>query len=100
MSAKDEKVRALFWHLWNLQGGYCAVCGENLRATGARPQIAHRLPQNQVNLRKYGEAVIHHELNTRLVCSLECNQKVSRRNYPLWEARHVAKIRKALKEET
>jgi hypothetical protein len=52
----------------------CEVCGKPL-ASG-QPQLAHRISQSKMNLRKYGEEVIHHTLNLSPVCSLKCNSSV------------------------
>lgn len=61
-----------------------------------RPQIAHLLPQDKAMMRKYGPDVIHHPLNLRLVCGEWCNAAVSKRNHPVWEREHVAKIREEI----
>ena len=78
------------------QGWKCYVCGKPL---GTDLQRAHRIPNGTHTEAKYGKEVIHHRLNGVVVCSLECNQKVSVRNEPLWEAQLVAIIRAAIKEE-
>lgn len=56
------------------QGGRCYVCGK-LLGQGTQPQLAHLIKQPRV--KRYSKAIIHHALNTRLVCSLFCNGKVS-----------------------
>ena len=78
------------------QGWICPVCKRNLNGDGAVAQWAHRIPQSQVKV--YGKDIIHHPLNGEVVCGLACNQVVSRRNEPLWEAQMVAAIREAIKE--
>ena len=78
------------------QGWICPVCKRNLNGDGAVAQWAHRIPQSQVKV--YGKDIIHHPLNGVVVCSLACNQAVSVRNEPLWEAQMVAAIREAIKE--
>ena len=76
----------------------CLVCEKSLNAPGAIPQWAHRIPQGEDTEGLYGSDVIHHPLNGVVVCSLACNQAVSVRNEPLWEAQMVAAIREAIKE--
>ena len=80
------------------QGWLCPVCKRNLNGDGAVAQWAHRIPQSKSNVRLYGRAVVDHPLNGVVVCSLACNQAVSVRNEPLWEAQMVAAIREAIKE--
>lgn len=48
----------------------CVVCGAPAN------QLAHRIPQTKANLRRYGKAVIHHDMNLASVCSLRCNSAV------------------------
>lgn len=50
----------------------CQVCGLPLTWFGT-PQLAHRIAQSKANLKRFGEAVIHHKLNLVPVCSLKCN---------------------------
>jgi hypothetical protein len=52
----------------------CENCGASL---SAYMQLAHRIPQNDRNLRAYGRETIHHPLNMAGVCSLRCNAAVS-----------------------
>jgi len=82
------------------QGWICPVCNRNLYGAGTDPQWAHRIPQSKANIKKYGKDVIHHRLNGVVVCSLACNQAVSVRNEPIWEAQIVATIRETIKGDT
>ena len=91
-----EKLRAVA----ESQGWHCAVCDRSLHAPGAVAQWGHRIPQTTGNIVKYGKAVVHHRLNGMVVCSLECNQAVSVRNEPIWEAQIVATIRETIKGDT
>ena len=79
------------------QGWICPVCKRNLNGDGAVAQWAHRIPQSQVKV--YGKDIIHHPLNGVVVCSLACNQAVSVRNEPVWEAQIVATIHEAIRRE-
>ena len=81
------------------QDWLCAECDRSLHAPGAVLQWAHGFPQTDGNIAKYGEAVVHHPLNGKVVCSLKCNQTASRRNEPLWEAQMVRIIRETIKRE-
>lgn len=54
--------------------GVCAVCGKPLRE-GAM-QYAHKIPQKDMYIKKYGTWVIDHTLNGELVCSLACNHSI------------------------
>jgi len=52
--------------------GCCRYCGKPVPFPG---ELAHRIPQTKVNLKKYGKDVIHHKNNLALVCyrSSRCN---------------------------
>jgi hypothetical protein len=77
----------------------CAVCGDSLMILGKHMQLAHRISQCKWAVEKYGEEVIHHRLNLRLVCSAACNAAVNMTNQPRAVARLVHKIQKALRNE-
>ena len=55
-------------------------------------QLAHRIPQTKRNKYRYGEAVIHHELNLVPVCCLECNDAQGISNHPIEQAHLLAHI--------
>jgi 5-methylcytosine-specific restriction endonuclease McrA len=52
----------------------CQVCG--MPVTTETAQLAHRIPQSKVNIKKFGEEIIHHPLNMLTVCCLRCNNVV------------------------
>lgn len=54
--------------------GVCAVCGKSL--SEGQLQYAHKIPQKEMYIKKYGTWVIDNTLNGELVCSLACNQSV------------------------
>ena len=54
--------------------GVCAVCGKPLSQN--QMQYAHKIPQKEMYIKKYGTWVIDHTLNGELVCSLACNQSI------------------------
>ena len=49
----------------------CEICGKLL----INGQLAHRIKKSKYNLKKYGEEIIHHPVNLKVVCSLYCNSK-------------------------
>lgn len=52
----------------------CGVCGKPI--TPYSCQLAHRVPKTKFNLKEYGKAIMHHDLNLVAVCSLRCNSSV------------------------
>ena len=85
--------------LWRKQHGRCKTC-HAAHPTPHTMEMAHRIPQDRPSKALYGLAVIHHPLNTPLVCrgSDACNSRQSLRNKPLATARLVARIHEALGE--
>ncbi len=65
----EKKIRLL-----EARGHECEVCGKQINA--CTTQLAHRVIKSGDNLKKYGKAIIHHDLNLALTCSLYCNGKV------------------------
>lgn len=75
MSRAERKTDAIYetkLAILERTAGYCENCGSNPGF-----QLAHVIPQTKANLAKYGAEVIHHHMNLRLVCSLECNAAVA-----------------------
>lgn len=54
--------------------GVCSVCGKPL--SEGQSQYAHKIPQKEMFIRKYGTWIIDHTLNGKMVCSLGCNASV------------------------
>lgn len=76
----------------------CEVCGKPINQYG-QAQLAHRISQGSMNVRKYGKSVIHHRLNLAAVCCLKCNDAVNI-GYRTAEAEELAdKIRDELLKE-
>ena len=73
------------------QGWRCEACGGPL---GGAIQLAHRIPQNVHNLKRWGAAIIHDRLNMAGVCSLDCNSKMSIGGDPMAMYALAAKIKK------
>ncbi|RLG44985.1 MAG: hypothetical protein DRN81_03110 [Thermoproteota archaeon] len=69
----------------------CFICGKPTPLGFG--QLAHRIGQGKVNIKKYGKKVIHHPKNLRWVDSLRCNQKVSIDSRPLEVLELVERIR-------
>lgn len=84
-------------YLYNKAGGYCEVCGKPVGFNTFH--WAHRIPQNDMNLKKYGKEVIHHPLNAAVTCGLYCNGRVSIRNHELCIEKLVYKIQEELNGE-
>lgn len=54
--------------------GICPICGKPL--SEGQMQYAHKIPQKEMYIKKYGTWIINHTLCGELVCSLSCNQSV------------------------
>ena len=89
-----DEVRML---VYRRAGGRCHVCKTRVPWPG---QLAHKIPQSKVMMKKYGRAVIHHPLNMELVCGLYCNDRVSISNHPVAIAELVTKIRRELENKS
>lgn len=94
---KTEAIRRTFLAVYARDHGRCVSCGLSANRYGTA-QLAHVIPNRKHNIRKYGEAVIHHPMNLKLTCCLECNAAMSLSNAPIAEAALVRKIRAALGE--
>jgi hypothetical protein len=66
--------------LYNRAEGICEVCGKSVSINDF--QIAHRIPNSQVWLRKYGKEIIDHRFNKK-VTHPECNASVLLVNRPV-----------------
>ncbi len=84
IEVSEAKLRAL-----RTNGNRCEVCGIDIGPHNT--QLAHRIPQSNANLKKYGPEIVHHRFNLAATCSLECNGKVI--VHGLEEERLVARIR-------
>jgi hypothetical protein len=80
-------------------GGRCFHCDTQIPLHVA--QLAHRIPQWDRLIEKYGEEVIYHEDNMDIVCSLACNKKseISPKSRPLEVMALADSILKKLEEE-
>ena len=78
------------------QCGICGVCGNEL-TNAFTAELAHRIPQTESNIRRYGKKVIHHDLNMVLVCSKKCNSSVLINNKPIRKAQLISHILEDLK---
>jgi hypothetical protein len=87
----EETKRAVFGR----DNWRCVVCGN------AATQCAHVLGQTDMNIARYGEAVIHHPMNLRSVCGLAHNKivEISTKSRPIEAAQHAAKIKRIIEEE-
>ena len=78
-------------------GWKCGSCGGNIR--DGIPQLAHRIAATKSALKKYGKAVIHHELNLVPACSLRCNAIQNIGFIPDEVSELVDEIRNTIKEK-
>ena len=69
---KEEAV-LMKQSIFTQQGGRCAICGKPLIVPF---DLAHRIPKSKVNLKQWGEKIIHHRLNLRGTCPGACNDAV------------------------
>ena len=54
--------------------GVCPVCQKPI--ISGQMQYAHKIPQKEMYIKKYGTWIIDHTKNGEMVCSLACNQSV------------------------
>lgn len=81
-------------YVYNRAGGYCQVCGNRLNWQTF--QLAHKIPQDKRNVKRWGKKVIHHPLNLKATCSQSCNDRVSIRNHPVAQMELIQRIKEAL----
>jgi len=91
VEAEEEKLLR-----WLKESGKCSVCGMPLPYQNA--QLAHVIPKHKKYIKKYGAAVIHHELNTRITCD-KCNSSVlmDPATHPIEAEELVSLIRNVIK---
>jgi len=92
----SEKIRYQRFLIFSEQSGICFACGEPMSIT--EMELAHRISQSKVNLKLWGEAVIHHRMNLRGTHPGRCNSKVSLNPDSLEAEKLVYDIQKALKK--
>jgi 5-methylcytosine-specific restriction endonuclease McrA len=84
------------FRVFSEQSGRCFTCGEPI-ALGDM-ELAHRISQSKVNLKLWGEAVIHHRLNLRGTHAGRCNSRASLNPSSREAERLVYTIQKELKK--
>jgi 5-methylcytosine-specific restriction endonuclease McrA len=90
----EEKREAIFAR----DGWCCQNCGRPIRE--GEPQLAHRIPQNVRNLRKYGPAILHHPDNLASACGLRCNSALDIGGHPLEVAALALEIAEKIDKST
>lgn len=93
---EQEQIAMMKQRIYTEQSGKCATCGKML---GQVFDLAHKIPQTKVNLKKYGHEIIHHRLNLAGTCrSANCNdaQMINPATRPVLAAEHVQMIRDAI----
>lgn len=83
--------------VYNRAHGRCEECGAPIQYDTY--QMAHKIPQSKMYLKKYGKEVIHHRLNFSATCSLICNGRSSIGCWPLKIDELVLEIRQELYNE-
>lgn len=87
-------------YVYNRDHGECRECDRPLSWFDG--ELAHKIPQSDAMLRKYGKKIIHHQMNMDLVCrgSSTCNDARSISAHYEQERELVAAIRADLARET
>ena len=95
LKAYEQKERMYFE-----AEGKCFHCGKLIPSVN-QSQLAHRIPQWDRLIEQYGEAVIYHEDNMDITCSLACNKKseISPKSRPLKVMALADSIMKKLEDE-
>jgi len=86
----EEKKQMMYY----AQDCACYFCGKQLHYSQA--EFAHRVPKGYA--KKYGKAIIHHQLNGRITCH-DCNCKalLDPKTHPIEAAELIERIEKVLK---
>lgn len=97
---KSERIQAMKWKKYNEQEGICPSCGQRM-VVGDVLHLSHILRQSKLNIRLYGEDIIHHALNMKLTHGNDyCNQKVEMSEHKTELVNeHVNMIRKEIENE-
>lgn len=76
--------------------GRCEVCGKPISIY--QMQMAHKIPSTKFYLKKYGEEVIHNDMNLVATCSLRCNDSVllDPKTHPIEAKELIEKIKEGL----
>jgi 5-methylcytosine-specific restriction endonuclease McrA len=78
---------------YSLDNYQCQRCGNPSN------QIAHRISQSKMFLKKYGDKIINHHYNLVSVCCLECNDYYNIGQNIQEEKKLVEKIKKDIKSK-
>lgn len=74
---REEK----WWRVFRRDRGVCQHCGRP--AAEGKPQLAHVIAKTGPMRKRYGDAIIDHDRNVVLTCSLRCNGAVQITNNPV-----------------
>ena len=72
-------------------GYICEICGKSVNYDLF--QLAHRITKSKVNINKYGDKIINHPINMKVVCGLACNSKANIGYNPTLEKEIVDEIK-------
>lgn len=90
---RNAKIADTKEYIYERDEGMCANCGRQVKYPG---QIAHLIPQGYARI--YGDKVVQHTLNMRLVCGLKCNNALQLTNQPVAIAALAQEIGQAIGE--
>lgn len=96
MTRKDLDIEENRYNVAIRAGYLCEVCGKSLPFE--RGECAHIIPQRKNNITKYGEGVIHHNMNMKWTCP-EHNNAVSIGNKPVEQELLAKQIRMRILED-
>ncbi len=74
-----SQLQLVAYILYEEQAHLCAHCKQTISFYNS--QLAHRIPQRKREIQHYGENIIHHKGNMKLVCSLACNDAVQAKRH-------------------
>ena len=91
MSRRSEALRDQRDRLYAERGGVCETCRCSVPFTDFT--LAHRIPEAKWAIRKYGWAVIDHDLNKTVTHRGDCNDAENIQNDPMACDELAAEIR-------
>jgi 5-methylcytosine-specific restriction endonuclease McrA len=94
MSRRSFAIEETRRYIYARDGGRCQFC------FGPGWQLAHKLPQDKLHKKRYGEAVIYHPSNMTLTCD-RCNfrAEVDYRSRPIEAEKIAREIRAEIQRE-
>jgi 5-methylcytosine-specific restriction endonuclease McrA len=84
--------------LFARDGYRCQNCGGSIYAYDF-PQLAHKIANSLVNIKRYGKEVIHHDDNLSSVCCLKCNDAKNIGMIPIERDALAERIKEKIRKE-